>query len=136
VDGNDALAVYAATKEAVDKARAGKGPSLVEALTYRMGAHSSSDDPRLYRQDAEVEEWRRKDPIERLQKYLIEEGHWSAEKQKALEERLNKDILDAVAVAEKAGPPPLETLVEDVYSTVPPHLQEQLDEKLQSKQHS
>lgn len=128
VDGNDALAVYAATRAAVVSARAGNGPSLVEALTYRMGAHSSSDDPRLYRQDEEVEEWRRKDPIARFQKMLLAEGYWSDEQQSALEDRLNKEILDAVAEAEKAGPPPLESMFEDVYSTVLPHLQEQLEQ--------
>lgn len=128
VDGNDVLAVYAATKEAVEKARAGKGPSLIEALTYRMGAHSSSDDPRLYRTDEEVEFWRQKDPILRLQKYLSERGYWTAEEQKTLEDRLNQEILNAVEIAEKAGPPPVETLFDDVYSQILPQLQEQKEE--------
>jgi pyruvate dehydrogenase E1 component subunit alpha len=130
VDGNDVLAVYSATKDAVDKARAGNGPGLVEAVTYRMGAHSSSDDPRLYRQDDEVEEWKRKDPINRLLKYLEQRGYWSSGEQEALEERLTQEILDAVAEAEKVGPPPLETLFEDVYSEMLPSLREQMTEKL------
>jgi pyruvate dehydrogenase E1 component alpha subunit len=130
VDGNDVLAVYSATKDAVDNARAGKGPGFVEAVTYRMGAHSSSDDPRLYRQDDEVEEWKRKDPIIRLLKYLEQQGYWSSSEQEALEERLTQEILDAVAEAEKIGPPPVESLFEDVYSEMLPNLQEQKAEKL------
>ncbi|MCI0612420.1 pyruvate dehydrogenase (acetyl-transferring) E1 component subunit alpha [bacterium] len=130
VDGNDVLAVYSATKDAVDKARAGNGPGFVEAVTYRMGAHSSSDDPRLYRQDDEVEEWKRKDPINRLLKYLEQHGYWSSGEQEALEERLTQEILDAVAEAEKVGPPTVETLFEDVYSEMLPNLQEQMAGKL------
>jgi pyruvate dehydrogenase E1 component alpha subunit/2-oxoisovalerate dehydrogenase E1 component alpha subunit len=125
VDGNDVLAVYAATRDAVQKAREGGGPTLVEAVTYRMGAHSSSDDPRLYRQDAEVEEWRRKDPITRLLKYMQQQGYWSIEQQENLEERLNQEILDAVAEAEKIGPPAVETLFDDVCAELLPHLKEQ-----------
>jgi pyruvate dehydrogenase E1 component alpha subunit/2-oxoisovalerate dehydrogenase E1 component alpha subunit len=130
VDGNDVLAVYAATKEAAEKARSGGGPTLIEALTYRMGAHSSSDDPRLYRADEEVEEWRRKDPINRLLKHLQQMGYWSANEQEALEEKLNHEILEAVAEAEKFGPPPLETLFEDVFAEIPPHLMEQMKSKM------
>jgi len=130
VDGNDVLAVYSATKDAVDNARAGNGPGFVEAVTYRMGAHSSSDDPRLYRQDEEVEEWKRKDPINRLLKYLEQLEYWSSKEQESLEERLTQEILDAVAEAEKIGPPPVETLFEDVYSEMLPNLREQMAAKL------
>lgn len=130
VDGNDVLAVYSATKDAVDNARAGNGPGFVEAVTYRMGAHSSSDDPRLYRQDEEVEEWKRKDPINRLLKYLEQLGYWSSSEQEALEERLTQEILDAVAEAEKIGPPSVETLFEDVYSEMLPNLKEQMAAKI------
>jgi pyruvate dehydrogenase E1 component subunit alpha len=129
VDGNDALAVYQATKEAVQKARQGKGPTLIEAITYRMGAHSSSDDPRLYRDDNEVEEWRRRDPVNRLLNYLQQQGYWSNQEQEELEERLNQEILDAVQKAEKAGPPPIQTLFEDVFAEIPPNLQEQKMQK-------
>jgi len=125
VDGNDVLAVYCATRDAVEKARSGGGPTLIEAITYRMGAHSSSDDPRLYREDSEVEEWRRKDPVQRFQKYLNQQGFWSDHEQQELGERLNQEILDAVAEAETYGPPPVETLFEDVFSEMLPHLQEQ-----------
>jgi pyruvate dehydrogenase E1 component subunit alpha len=125
VDGNDALAVYSAMSAAVRHAREGKGPFLLEAITYRMGAHSSSDDPRMYRSDEEVETWKKRDPVERMQKYLQDQGFWSAEKQTALEEELNREILDAVARAENAPPPPVETLFDDVFSEILPHLQEQ-----------
>jgi pyruvate dehydrogenase E1 component alpha subunit/2-oxoisovalerate dehydrogenase E1 component alpha subunit len=125
IDGNDALAVYSAMHDAVEKARAGEGPQFVEAITYRMGAHSSSDDPRLYREDSEVEEWKRRDPITRMLKVLEQKGIWSAAEQEALEEKLNQEILDAVAEAEKIGPPADETLFEDVYSYQLPHLEEQ-----------
>ncbi|HSP07565.1 MAG TPA: thiamine pyrophosphate-dependent dehydrogenase E1 component subunit alpha [Acidobacteriota bacterium] len=130
VDGNDVLAVFSATRDAVRKARDGGGPTLIEALTYRMGAHSSSDDPRLYRSEAEVEEWRKKDPITRLLKYLQQQGYWSMEEQEALEEKLNHQILSAVEEAEKIGPPPLESLFEDVFAQIPPHLMEQRNSKL------
>jgi pyruvate dehydrogenase E1 component alpha subunit len=130
VDGNDVLAVYQATQEAVRKARNGEGPTLVEAVTYRMGAHSSSDDPRLYRDENEVEEWRRRDPVNRLLKYLQQQGYWSVKEQQALEERLNQEILDAVAEAEKAGPPSVTSLFEDVFAEIPPNLHEQMDAKI------
>jgi pyruvate dehydrogenase E1 component alpha subunit len=74
VDGNDVLAVYAVTKHALEEARSGQGPFLVEAWTYRMGAHTTSDDPTKYRVSAEVEVWKLRDPIERLKAYLAHEG--------------------------------------------------------------
>jgi 2-oxoisovalerate dehydrogenase E1 component alpha subunit len=78
VDGNDVLAVYAVTKAALDRARGGEGPTLVEAFTYRMGAHTTTDDPTRYRIAAEVEEWKLKDPIARLRAYLSRGGHADA----------------------------------------------------------
>jgi pyruvate dehydrogenase E1 component alpha subunit len=71
VDGNDVLAVYAVAKQALDAARSGQGPTFVEAYTYRMGAHTTSDDPTKYRVSAEVEVWKHRDPIERLKSYLV-----------------------------------------------------------------
>ncbi|MDR6863357.1 pyruvate dehydrogenase (acetyl-transferring) E1 component subunit alpha [Phycicoccus sp. 3266] len=73
VDGNDVLAVYAVTKQALDAARTGQGPTFIEAFTYRMGAHTTSDDPTKYRVSAEVEVWKHRDPIERLKSYLVHE---------------------------------------------------------------
>jgi 2-oxoisovalerate dehydrogenase E1 component alpha subunit len=74
VDGNDVLAVYAVTKVALDAARSGQGPSFIEAFTYRMAAHTTSDDPTKYRMSAEVEVWKLRDPIERLKAWLAHEG--------------------------------------------------------------
>ena len=132
VDGNDVLAVYQATRNAVEKARHGGGPTLIEAITYRMGAHSSSDDPRLYRDENEVEEWRRRDPVNRFLKYLQDQGYWSPKEQETLEERLNQEILAAVAEAEKAGPPPMTSLFEDVFAEIPASLREQMDAKIKN----
>src|SRR5207302_1104958 len=78
VDGNDAVAVHAAVKQAVDKARSGGGPTLVECETYRIGAHSSSDDPTRYRDEREVEQWRKRDPLDLLRGRLQSWGIWSA----------------------------------------------------------
>src|SRR5256886_10146817 len=88
VDGNDLLAVYAVTKAAVDKARSGGGPTMIEAVTYRIGPHSSSDDPTRYRSKEEVDAWAKRDPIERLRKYLELKGLWS----KDYEEKLRAEF--------------------------------------------
>jgi pyruvate dehydrogenase E1 component alpha subunit len=127
VDGNDALAVYSAMHSAVQHAREGNGPYFIEAVTYRMGAHSSSDDPRMYRSDEEVEEWKKRDPVERMQKLLMQSGLLNEKQQASLEEDINREILDAVAKAESAPPPPVETMFDDVFSELLPHLKEQKD---------
>ncbi|GAA4661680.1 thiamine pyrophosphate-dependent enzyme [Kineococcus glutinatus] len=85
VDGNDVLACLAVTRAALDRARSGGGPTFVEALTYRMGAHTTSDDPSRYRSAAEVDLWRAKDPVERFRRYLLDEGILDAEHEAALE---------------------------------------------------
>jgi pyruvate dehydrogenase E1 component alpha subunit len=76
VDGNDALAVYAVSHWAIERARDGEGPALIEALTYRLGAHTTADDPRRYQPPDEIEEWRTRDPLPRLRKYLERRGLW------------------------------------------------------------
>ncbi len=130
VDGNDAVAVYAAVKEAVDRARSGGGPTLVECETYRIGAHSSSDDPTRYRDEREVELWRKRDPIERLRARLSEGGLWNAQQDEELRARLLDEVNAAIAEAEKKPDPPREGLFEDVYSNLPWFLREQRDELL------
>jgi len=134
VDGNDFLAVYAATRWAVERARAGIGPSLIEHFTYRMGPHSTSDDPTRYRPADEWRHWPLGDPVERLRDHLIELGEWSAEQHSELEREL---AAHAEACWEEAasygtldrGPwPPAEAMFEDVYKEMPPHLQVQRDE--------
>lgn len=127
VDGNDVLAVYAVTREAVEKARAGGGPTLIEAVTYRIGAHSSSDDPTRYRSNEEVEEWKRRDPLERFKKYLREKNIWTEEFEAQLQGALNEQISQAVQEAEAAPSPPVKTIFEDVYAQMPWHLRQQFD---------
>lgn len=125
VDGNDALAVYRASREAVQRARAGGGPTLLELVTFRMGPHSSSDDPNRYRDPQAVAEWKRKDPIERLRQSMVREGLWGRSEEEALQTELKDEVQRAVDAAEKAGPPPLSSLLEDVYATLTPQLDEQ-----------
>ncbi|MGQ0796693.1 MAG: pyruvate dehydrogenase (acetyl-transferring) E1 component subunit alpha [Methanobacteriota archaeon] len=126
VDGNDLLAVYAATKAAVDKARAGGGPTMIEAVTYRLGPHSSSDDPTRYRSKEEVEYWEARDPIERMRRYLQGKGLWSKTADEALRKEIDDLVSDAIRQVETAPPPPIESLFEDVYAEIPPHLREQM----------
>lgn len=125
VDGNDVLAVYKAAREAVDRARAGGGPTLIEALTYRLLGHSSSDDPTRYRDAAEVERWRRRDPIRRYELYLGRSGVVPAEAQQATRERINREIEEALAHAEQAPAPDPHSLVEAVYKETPWNLAEE-----------
>ena len=124
VDGNDVLACYAVTKKHMDDARAGKGPSLIEALTYRIGAHTTSDDPSKYRDPAEVAEWAAKDPLIRFERFLRKQG-------------IGQDFFDEVKTAgdelatelrEKTfamTEPPLELMFDHVYSEPHPLIEEQ-----------
>jgi pyruvate dehydrogenase E1 component subunit alpha len=128
VDGNDALAVYHETKNAADRAREGGGPSLVALKSYRMLGHSSSDDPTRYREAAEVEAWRRRDPIERFARFLAGRGWLDERRRKGLEREIAEECdrsIDAAAAAPKL---PLRALVEDVYEEVTPQLRRQHDE--------
>lgn len=104
VDGNDLLAVHAATGEAVDRARRGEGATLIEALTYRISAHTTTDDDGRYRGDAEIEEWRRRDPLERVRKYLAANDAWDEAWQAEVEEAEHQNVEDAVAAAEALEP--------------------------------
>lgn len=126
VDGNDLLAVIAAMREAVDRARSGGGPTFVESVTFRMGGHSSSDDPTRYRDAELVKTWERRDPIARFGAYLRSRGLLADADLEAWSAELNDEISRAVTEAEAAGPPAIETLFTDVYASVPAHLQEQM----------
>jgi pyruvate dehydrogenase E1 component alpha subunit/2-oxoisovalerate dehydrogenase E1 component alpha subunit len=128
VDGNDLLAVYKVLTDAADRARRGEGPTFVEALTYRIGAHSTSDDPTRYRSDAEVESWKRRDPVDRLAKHLRLLGATDDAHEKELEAELTKEIGDAVNEVEAMGAAPRESLFEDVYAQMPEHLRAQREE--------
>jgi len=131
VDGNDLMAMYAATKEAVNRARYGGGPTLIEAYTYRLGAHTTSDDPTKYREDREVEAWQKKDPIRRMKAYLIAQGVWSEEEDASLIEQYDEEALEIFRRVEASGETELEDIFKYHFQEMPPHLQEQYDEYLQ-----
>jgi pyruvate dehydrogenase E1 component alpha subunit/2-oxoisovalerate dehydrogenase E1 component alpha subunit len=130
IDGNDVLAVYATIKAAIDRARSGGGPTFIECLTYRIGAHSTSDDPTRYRSQDEVDRWMKRDPLLRLRKHLVREGLWDDDREAALEAELNAEIGAAIVEVEKHGPPARETIFDDVYAELPWHLREQREELL------
>jgi len=131
VDGNDFLAVYSATLWAADRARRGGGPTLIELVTYRGGAHSTSDDPTKYRPKDEWESFPLGDPIERLKQHMISEGHWSEAKHEKLVEELRTEVTTAWKEAQKHGTmtegPWLDpaTMFDDVYAETPQHLKSQ-----------
>ncbi|KAI9140495.1 thiamine diphosphate-binding protein [Paraphysoderma sedebokerense] len=126
VDGNDVMAVYAATKMAREIAIKQKKPVLIEALTYRIGHHSTSDDSSAYRSKKEVEDWRSKDnPSVRFRKYLESKSWWSQADEDSFRKDIRRQILTAFADAEKKKKPSIKELFTDVYDTVPPHLKEQ-----------
>jgi pyruvate dehydrogenase E1 component alpha subunit/2-oxoisovalerate dehydrogenase E1 component alpha subunit len=125
VDGNDPEAVYTACAEAVARARSGGGPTLVECETYRMGAHSSSDDPTRYRDQAEVDEWKKRDPIERTRAKLFKLKAFTEAADQMLRAELLREINAAIKEAEAFPNPPQSTLFEDVYFEKPWHLKEQ-----------
>jgi pyruvate dehydrogenase E1 component alpha subunit len=110
VDGNDVLAVYAAAQEAVDRARAGEGPTLIEAVTYRMAVHTTADDPKRYRTDEEVEMWAKRDPIDRFQIYLKDKGLLDDAAIEALEQEIDQEIRAAVERAEAKMNEPVDAL--------------------------
>ena len=122
VDGNDFLAVYAATQWAAARARAGKGATVIETFTYRADAHSTSDDPSGYRPKGENEKWPLGDPIARLKNHLIGLGEWDEERHAALEKELNELVIAAYKEAESYGTlhdgplSPVESIFEDVYA--------------------
>ncbi len=118
VDGNDALAMYAAMREAVDRARSGGGPTLVEAMTYRPVPHSSDDDDRSYRTRDEVEQWKRRDPILRFRHYLEAHGILNGVLNDEYEARAQAEVDDAVKFAEAAPYPTLESGMGPVYAEV------------------
>ena len=131
VDGMDPLAVYAVTRAAVEKARClldGEvRPTLIESVQYRLGAHSTADDPSVYREDAEVEAWRDLDPLARLDIYLTDHGLLDDERREAIEARARATVDEAVAAAEAVSTDP-ETMFEHVYEEVPAELESQLAE--------
>jgi len=128
VDGNDVLAVYISTKHAVENARAGKGPTLIEAVTYRMGPHSSSDDPTRYRDAKEVEEWRKRDPITRFRLYLQAKALWDEKWEAEIRKQIEEEFAAVIKEEEAAPKPQVETLFTDVFEDMPWNLREQMEE--------
>ncbi|MBI5445439.1 MAG: pyruvate dehydrogenase (acetyl-transferring) E1 component subunit alpha [Deltaproteobacteria bacterium] len=129
--GNDLLAVYGAVKEALDHARAGGGPSLIEALTYRFGPHTTADDPTKYRSDEERRKNEPFDPLLRLQKYLGAKGLWSEEREAEIQARAKEEVEGAVSEAERAvemvSP---EAIFDFTYETLPPYMRRQKEQYL------
>ena len=125
VDGTDVRAVYAAVAEARRRAVSGEGPTLIEAQVYRLGPHSTSDDPRRYRGEAELNEWRQRDPIARTKHDLIEAGRWTEAEDQTLWEETKASINRDLEAAEATPPVDPLTLFDDVYAELPPRLQEE-----------
>jgi pyruvate dehydrogenase E1 component alpha subunit len=130
VDGNDLLAVYQATQEAAVRARETGMSTLIEAITFRRGVHTTADDPSVYRTKAEEEAWAKRDPIDRVRKYLTARGSWDDEQQAALEAKVNAEVHTAMEEADAfrdAQPDPL-AMFDHAYSELSPYLARQRDE--------
>jgi pyruvate dehydrogenase E1 component alpha subunit len=125
VDGNDILAVYDIMQQAVERARSGQGPTLIETLTYRIGAHTTADDPTRYRDAAEVEFWKTKDPIVRFRTFLMKRDLLNAAQDKQLIDEVEAEINDAVAVAEAMPPMAPDSFFDYTMENLPPRLEEQ-----------
>lgn len=128
-DGNDVFAVYEACKYAADKARRGDGPTFIELLTYRVSAHSSSDDPSRYRDESITDKWKEnRDPIARLRVFMESRGWLTQEQSDRMAADIEADVRDAIDAQEKIGPPAVSTLIDDVYEQPTAALREQLRE--------
>lgn len=130
VDGNDVLSVYAAAKEAVDRARSGNGPTLIEAVTYRMSMHTTADDPKKYRSEEEVQHWAKRDPLVRFKKYLMDKGVLTDSRHDSMEEEIQTEIKEALARWAQKLESPLDPLdmFDYAYAEIPLHLEEQKEE--------
>lgn len=136
VDGNDALAVYEATKKAAERARNGEGPTLIEAVTYRVGPHTmAGDDPGRYRTKEEEEKWTsRRDPLKRLRQYLDSKGLWSDAEEERVKEEILNEMNEVIKKVEKAPKGTVAELIDDLYAETPAILKKQKDEYLSWKE--
>lgn len=128
IDGNDILAVIAAVQLAREYAVKEGKPVLIEAMSYRLGAHSTSDDPSGYRTREEEAKWQEHDPILRMKNWMLAQGWWDEAQETTLFEKLRDEVLAAVKVSEKIDKPPVEDLITDVYDQAPPLLQSQFEQ--------
>lgn len=131
IDGNDFFAVYEAVSKARQFCLEGGGPVLIEAMTYRLGAHSTADDPSVYRQEAELIPWKAKGPLLRLRRWLEKSGLWSEQKEAEYIKSITEEIQRAIDKAKQTPKPPLQSLIAHVYADIPDNLKEELDEEKQ-----
>ena len=136
VDGNDILAVYRVTNEALNRARNGEGPTLIESITYRMGDHTTSDDSSKYRTQEEMQEWGGKDPILRVQKYFEKIGTWNDDYKKWLDETVSKEVEKAIEEGLKVPSPDPSQLFNNTFKEKPWMLIEQEKEMLEEIQNN
>ncbi|MCA3005888.1 MAG: pyruvate dehydrogenase (acetyl-transferring) E1 component subunit alpha [Planctomycetaceae bacterium] len=127
VDGNDIFAVYKATYDARERARAGGGVTLIEAVTYRLGDHTTADDARRYRNSEEVEAWQSKDPLIRLRKFITAKGLWDDAKQAAIEEKAKAMVAEVVKKSEGIEKPSTDEMFNFLYAQIPEELRKQRD---------
>ncbi len=127
VDGNDVLAMYVAMQTAIEYARSGKGPVLIEAVTYRLGPHTTSDDPTLYRDQKEVDIWEKRDPMIRFKKYLIDKGYLTEAEDKKLDEENNIFVGETFKKVEQSGVAELLDVFKYTYKEMTPQLTEQYE---------
>lgn len=137
VDGNDILAVYKVTKDAVERARNGEGPTLIELVTFRMGAHSTSDDPSRYCPPEQLKEWAAKDPVKRFEAYLLKNKVYTQTEMDRLAKEAEEEVNAAIKEAEKnEAMPDVATMMDDVYELPSELLKAQRDEMLRDyKEH-
>ncbi|HJU81858.1 MAG TPA: pyruvate dehydrogenase (acetyl-transferring) E1 component subunit alpha [Acidimicrobiia bacterium] len=131
IDGNDLLGVYQTTKEAIDRARGGGGPTLIEAVTYRLGPHTTADDPSRYRAPDLTEDWRRRDPLERVRLFLSEREAWSESWQQQIENEAAEEVDLAIDRAEGMAAFGPGEIFDAMFETLPPHLAAQRIEATQ-----
>ncbi len=134
VDGNDVLAVYTVVHRLLEECRAGGGPAFIEAVTYRIGPHTTADDPKRYRSEEELMQWRRLDPIDRMRRYLRGRGLWDDDRERVLVEEFMEELRRATEEAESTPPAPPKVILEDVYASEPWHIVEEMEELISTGQ--
>ncbi len=128
VDGNDVFALYKVVKDAIDKARSDKGPTLIEMFTYRLSDHTTADDAKKYRDEKEVEVWKKKDPIDRLKKFLLKKKLLTEDENKKIWEQAQATVDAAVKEEESMSPMKSEDIFTNMYAEIPENLKEQIEE--------